>query len=515
MGKPKKPKKQQQPPRAKKRARAPAAALESAAQPELEIRVVTEFRRVKDGAAAGDKTASIRGWNRGTDPLPVRNATIAISPGTTRIATTNKSGVARFAALADGSWTLRLDPVVDEVSPGPAMPDDQRDHGLDWNKGNIARQRPRGSKRSFEIEYRPLDLRIDVVDGAITDVVVTSPKPFDRPHHATCFWRGVTPGKPPVSQVLEIDLKADFMRLLDAGGSGVHPPPRKRAAKPGIRLFQIHHTTGNEIGTAINQFIGAGNGIHFLNDRDGHVVRMTDDRYRVTHGGGTGGTVDNAFADEPKINDQAIGVENVQKDPAEFTAAQIAALIGLVRRARELYPAIAINHVVGHCDVFTGKLECPGPCFPWEQLEAAGVANGPRAVSDAELEAAWGGLFAGAQGANRSLKEGDSDRRDADGTFSVIRKGKAIASGLSLGPIALLNDSLHTLGYTPNRKGKKVTPFGPWKGKAEFGLGTKVAIKFFKAHYCRGARTAPTATPILDRHVARLVWGCRLALNPA
>jgi len=98
----------------------------------------------------------------------------------------------------------------------------------------------------------------------------------------------------PAAQVLEIDLKADFLRRVDAG-EGVHPPVKKRAVEPGLRLFQIHHTTGKRISGAIAKFTGKGmSGIHFMNDRDGHVVRMVDDRYNVRHGGGEDGKVENA-----------------------------------------------------------------------------------------------------------------------------------------------------------------------------------------------------------------------------
>jgi N-acetyl-anhydromuramyl-L-alanine amidase AmpD len=484
-------------------------------KPLLEIRVFCEFRRVPEGVVAGAKKGTILGWNRGTTHLTVEEATISVTPGNGRTGSTNRHGILRVEALTDGKWTLRLDPHADELSPGPTLPDNTRDHGLDRNKGNVKRKRERGSKKSLEVEYRPLDLEIEVAGDAITGVQITSGKRDDRPHHAVCFWHdGVEPGPRGVTQVLEIDLKADFMRRIKAGGSGVLPKISKRAKEPGIRLFEVHHTTGNEIGSTIAEFTNNTSGIHFLNDRDGHVVRMVDDHHKVTHGGGKNGAVENAWADETEINDQAIGCENVQGHDAVFPDAQIAALIGLIRRARELYPAIVINHVIGHCDVYTGKLECPGPLFPWEKLEKAGVALQPTTLTDAQMASEWGGLFAGEAGQKRMLKEGDQDRKDDDGTFSVVRKGKVIASSLTVGPVALLNECLHSIGYTPNRNDKKVANYDKWKVKnlATFGRSTRVAITFFKAHYCTDTRKSPLTHPFVDLHLAKLVLGCYRAL---
>ena len=485
-------------------------------KPLLEVRVYLEFRRVPDGVAAGAKNGTIKGWHNGTKHVTVKEASIAITPGTFRAGPTNREGIARFDALTEGTWTLSLQPHPDQTSPGPAMPDATRDHGRDWGQGNVVRKRTRSDSRFFDVEYRPLELEIQVLGGAIAGVSVTSKKPDDRPFHAVCFWHdGVEPGPTGVTQVLEIDLKPDFLRRVDAGGTGVHPLTHARAKQPGIRLFQIHHTGGKRISGAIEQFIGTTSGIHFINDRDGHVVRMVDDKYRVKHGGGEGGPVEIAWADEPKINDQAIGVENVQGGEAEFPAAQITALIGLVKKAREIYPAILINHVMSHADVYTGKLGCPGKKFPWPDLEDAGAALKPLAITDAQMETEWGGFFAAAAGDKRSLKEGDRDREDEGGTFSVVRGSKVIASGLSLAPIALLNEALHAIGYTPNRKGKRVADFDVWKTKhlGTFGASTRVSITFFKAHYCTEPRPATTNGPVVDATLAKLVLGCYRTLT--
>ncbi len=506
----------------------------------LEIHVYTEFRRMRipgpseRAPVVGSKNDSIRGWAKGSSAgskLRVANATVLLSTGAR--GETNGSGVALIEALPDGSSILTLEPHADDRSPGAAMPDAVRDHGRNWRKGNVTRSEtlaerdrrigPKGYL--FEVEYRTLHLRIDVDGGVISHVEITSDKATDRPYHALCFWHdGVAAGGSSVTQVLEIDLKADFLRQLSRH-DGVHPITNKRGGgKPTaetIDIFQIHHTTGNNIGSAIAQFTNQRSGAHFLNDRDGHVVRMADDRYQVRHGAGSGGTVTPAWANRGMINRRAIGVENVQGGTAKFTAAQLDALSGLVTRAQSLYELIAINHVIGHCDVYTGKLDCPGDLFPWQKLEDADVALGPKAISDSEMETAWGGFFAGA-GATRYLKKGDRDVDDG-GSFSVVRRGKVIASGLTAGPVAMLNECLHDIGYTPNRNGKSpienATSIEAWKGESRghgaksFSKGTQVALRFFKAHYATPTRlTAASLTVskhrILDHSLAKLVLGC-------
>jgi len=483
----------------------------------LEIRVYTELRRVPEGVAPGAKNDTIRGWLLGkkAPPLPVRAASISLGPVGARSGQTDRRGRLRVEALTDGEWKLRLQPHADETSPGPAMPDDTRDHGLDWGAGNIPRSMAGREGRKYEIEYRPLELMISVRDGEISGVDVASLRPDDRPYHATCFWRdGVEPGEKGVTQVLEIDLKPDFLRRLYS--SQVRPVTKRRGTGPKPELFQIHHTGGNLISGAIAQFTleNLKSGIHFLNDRDGHVIRMSDDRYRVRHGGGQRGSVECAWADRGRINDRAMGVENVHGGEAEFTAAQIRSLIGLVRRAMKLY-GIPINNVIGHGDVYTGKARtCPSKMFPWKTLEDAGVAVKPLPLSAADVASMFGGYFEGEAGRSRVLREGDLDRGDEDGTTSLVRGGKVIASGQPTGPVVLLHDYLHEIGYVPNRDGRKASTmeYAEWRRERPearvFGRGTKASVQLFKGHYCGIDRPAATDAPIVDVATAKLIFAC-------
>lgn len=497
-------------------------------RPLLEVRVFTEFRRVPEGLEPGVKTGSICGWKRGAKvpPLPVQRAVLRVGPGAGRVATTSKQGVARVEALTDGVWSVRMDPSSDEFSPGPAAPVRLRDHGLDWGAGNVPRTEGGRVGRLYEVEYRPLDLAVEVVDGVISDVRVTSSRPEDRPFHAVCFWReGVGQGGKGVSQVLEIDWKPDFLRRL-MGDGGVRPVTRLRewrssdgATERHPELFEIHHTGGNVISGAIAQFtaVTGKSGIHFLNDRDGHVVRMADDHHDVRHGAGQKGSVVCAWDDRADINARALGVENVQGkdakgDAAEqpFTEAQMRSVVGLVAAARDTWD-IPAWRVIGHGDVYTGKARgCPGPEFPWSTLEAVGLSTRPLPLGDDEVARMFGGYFSGA-GHARALMLGDRDELEPGGTWCVLRAGRAIARSLSAPPIFNLNKCLHWLGYVPLRMGRAPRAWDELEPAARvFGVGTKAAVQCFKGHYGSFDRSWLGAEPNVDRPTAILVRGCYL-----
>lgn len=499
--------------------------------PLLELRVYTEFRRVPDGVAAGDKTGTIRGWIRGktVPPLPVTRAKISVG---TSEGLTSKTGLLRVAALADGLWTLHMDPQPDELSPGPALPDPFRDHGLAWGQGNVPRTAEGRIGRHYEVEYRPLDLEIQVVNGAIVSVVVTNPKRDDRPHHAVCFWgAGVPSGGVGVTQVLEIDLKPDFLRKLYDGF--VRPVTQIRKPQPvpdgddetrplSEELFMLHHTGGNLISGALQQFFGKSNksGIHYLNDRDGHVVRLADDRYHLRHGGGKA-RVKPAWADRADINHRAIGVENVQGRRAKgdkvqepFTDAQIASVIGLIRAAQGLY-GIPKWKTVGHGDCYLGKAgDCPGSMFPWKRLEDEGLTIRPLELDEATREMMFGGYFAGPHGKKRVLKVGDVDAQGADGRWSVRRGSKTLAEGLLAPPIKTLHELLHALGYVPNRLGdgavQKWDPFKESSACKQFGRDTEAALRSFKGHYGSIDRPELGSHARVDFAAAVVITGCAL-----
>lgn len=120
--------------------------------------------------------------------------------------------------------------------------------------------------------------------------------------------------------------------------------------------------------------------IHYVVDRAGHVESGVSEEVAATHATGW--------------NQRSIGIELVNNgdgtDP--FPAAQIEALVALVRAIRQRHPAITPARVLRHSDVdrstfpadrhgegctaFRRKQD-PGDAFPWETFRAALATDVP------------------------------------------------------------------------------------------------------------------------------------------
>jgi AmpD protein len=67
-------------------------------------------------------------------------------------------------------------------------------------------------------------------------------------------------------------------------------------------------------------------------------------------------------------NDFSIGIELEGTDVTPYTPAQYRVLSAVVRSLQKAYPAIANDHLVGHCDVAPGRKSDPGVSFDWARL---------------------------------------------------------------------------------------------------------------------------------------------------
>lgn len=113
--------------------------------------------------------------------------------------------------------------------------------------------------------------------------------------------------------------------------------------------------------------------IHYVVGRDGQVAAGVPEAVAATHATGW--------------NQRAIGIELVNngdgRDP--FPAAQVEALVSLVRDIRSRHPAIAPERILGHSDVDAStfpasrfgdacaafrRKEDPGAAFPWVAFRA-------------------------------------------------------------------------------------------------------------------------------------------------
>ncbi len=112
---------------------------------------------------------------------------------------------------------------------------------------------------------------------------------------------------------------------------------------------------------------------HYVIEEDGRIFTLVPEEKRAWHAGAS------HWRGRDNVNASAIGIELVNgghdfRLPG-FAHAQIERLIALLRdiqNRRGLSPAC----VVGHSDVAPQRKRDPGEKFPWERLEAAGVALG-------------------------------------------------------------------------------------------------------------------------------------------
>lgn len=524
-----------------------------------------------DGEHHGNLADSPNRWaGFGKQNLTVVGATITVSQSGGGLIFTNitdQKGEAVFPHLDDGAWVLTATPNGDELSPGPARAAPGVDHGLGFyaEKGKPVGKpkKPFPANGTYEVEYRPIELKLVVQGGTIESATmddesrplpepdVGPPTPPERPPPAVPFWRGV--GEGGNRQALHVDWKPDFLRRVKRK---LRPMQRERLVlqRDDIdidipELVVIHQTTGSSIGSGIHTFLrpGAKSGAHFLNDIDGHVLRLADDRYFTQHAGGYNkkrppnwnlaevdarGRRANAFGP----GDLSIGIENVHKEnttQAEaapehhpFTEAQYQSLRDLIRSYREKYPKIRSCDIVGHQDL-TPKARCPGPHFEWEKIEGEDGALAPSDTIEGEDQVMFGGLFAGKDGASRVLKEGDEEHVEDDGTFTLKRDKKTVASGLTAGPISELASALRTIGYGIDVEIKGKKPLRHREGEA--GRVLMFCLAQFIRRYCSGSRqrldqyraylevniTKNSPRVLFDLQVAQLVVRVLRATNDA
>lgn len=453
--------------RAKVGARARVAAREA-----LEVVIDAGFR-LADPAAPGRLPGRPR-WKATNRTLAVVGAAVElvrVDGSVERLGVTDRGGRLSARPLADGSWTLRVEPAAHQRSSGPATAMAGQQH---W----LARARLGAAPTTlFEAEYRPLTLVVEIAGGQVKAARVEA-SGSARPVPAAVFWEGVgaTKGHP----TLHIDWRPDYLRR---GLQDVRPGPKQRNAK--IDLIFVHQTGGASIGGPLNTFLRpkCPSGAHFLNDVDGHLVRLADDVCVTVHAGGYLHSRGPVFAGT-NVNHRAIGIENVHKGAGPFNAAQYTTLIDLIRALREVH-GVPLHHVVGHQDA-TPKAGCPGRGFDWPRLEAAGVALAPLEVTADEVETMFGGLFAGAAGKARVLRVDDVERRRTAG-IAVVRGEKDIAEGLTESAIEAIAAALKTLGYAPQQPIKQAG--GNIKHESgRFDKPLAFCLAQFIRHYATGTR---------------------------
>lgn len=289
------------------------------------------------------------------DGFPVSKAVVSVQ-GTQISAKTTIFGIAQLpiATPAKGR-VLQIDPAPNQLSAGPAG------------------TRTAASGAVPAALFRPFTVTVDTDANGFV------------PGTATVSVTQVA-GSPPYALLLsltkdrlKVDWKPDFLK----------GPNAKTVANKTNDLLVIHRTGSSDITGAINGFLNPNDPekkcIHYLIDRDGHVVKLAREQDAVNHTG-------RAFWQrKPNPNSSSVGIENVNGDPDTFPDAQYTTLLRLVREIRVANPLIGRQQVVGHVEIgtekpppgqspdlsvsFSRRIDDPGVLFEWDRLESAGLTR--------------------------------------------------------------------------------------------------------------------------------------------
>lgn len=139
--------------------------------------------------------------------------------------------------------------------------------------------------------------------------------------------------------------------------------PTKARSIDTVVLHSSYDLIGSEpysVSGTIKEYEGYGVAPHYLIDRQGTIYRLVDDANIAYHAG------ESQMADgRTGVNNFSIGVEILNTEQDQYTAAQYQAVNILVAYLKGLYP---IKSVVGHADIAPGRKTDPWN-FDWKKLK--------------------------------------------------------------------------------------------------------------------------------------------------
>lgn len=103
---------------------------------------------------------------------------------------------------------------------------------------------------------------------------------------------------------------------------------------------------------------------HLLIRRTGELVQYVPFHMRAWHAGVS------RWEGRERCNDFSIGIELEGTDTTQYEVAQYTALARVIIALCDSYPSLAIERIVGHCDVAPGRKTDPGIAFDWPLLRA-------------------------------------------------------------------------------------------------------------------------------------------------
>jgi len=183
-------------------------------------------------------------------PRPHPGAKVEIQ-GTAISALTDSKGTCQLpvTGLADGNYVVVITPPTSEDA-GPLVPKGAR----------LVRQQPSPARlvapAGIDFAYRGTRVAITIESQKLK----THPRVADPTHIHARVLKGATPAS------FEVDLKPDWLRDKDA-----------TARSATLDLVVVHHTAGKTLAGDLGTFTSSDKSIHYLMDRDGHIVKMVND----------------------------------------------------------------------------------------------------------------------------------------------------------------------------------------------------------------------------------------------
>jgi N-acetylmuramoyl-L-alanine amidase len=118
---------------------------------------------------------------------------------------------------------------------------------------------------------------------------------------------------------------------------------------------------------------------HYVVDEAGEVYSLVPEEHRAWHAGAS------SWEGEGDVNARSIGIEIVNGGHdfglPDFSEAQIAAVIALLKDIFARWPHLGPTRVVAHSDIAPDRKQDPGEKFPWKRLADAGVSIWPEYVA--------------------------------------------------------------------------------------------------------------------------------------
>lgn len=399
--------------------------------------------------------------------------------------------------LLDGTYTLRFEPIAEQLAKRPAGPQLQPNVKAP-NRGAPA-PRPGALPDWVDRMYRTIDLRIVWRGGALAQAP-TVVDGFDR-----CRVIRFSPN------LLEIDWKPDWVRAKNIARR--EPPKSLRETPPGKALPQtridavvLHRTGAPTIGSSLSKFMTTILCSHYLVDIDGFIVKLVPDAYRGAHAG-SGAVWDKEYV----VNDFSIGIELVN-ETGTFPSPQMLALADLLVRVKAEH-GIRPDRVLGHCEVeklekgdgglvTNNRNDCPGKEFDWPLLERKGLAMAPLSRLPPHR------IFRDNRGASLVFKNADKTRTYGSGEVAHPEHYSGV--------IATIQNDLAAIGYEEEplpseRKALDAADHKVFPKRGEYDRVMELTVQRFQRRYMGDTRNVTMKDGRINRATSEMILAVRYA----